>query len=106
MQIDPKVAMIIKIVLGLLTAITTGSLSLTGVVSPATATLIVAVCSSLITIIGIFMSAFSSSAPGPAAPQDPPVVVAATKLAEMPSTASTAAVQLQKNNVITAANNH
>jgi hypothetical protein len=81
MQIDPKVAMIVKIVLGLLTAISTGTLSLAGIVNAQQATLIIAVCSSLVTIIGIVMSAFSSSAPGPLAPQDSPAVVAATKSA-------------------------
>lgn len=78
MQIDPKIAMIIKIVLGLLTTVTNGSLALSGILTPAEATQLTAVCSSLIVVIGIVMSAFSSSAPGPLAPADPPAVVAAT----------------------------
>ena len=77
MQIDPKVAMIVKIVLGLLTAVTNGTLVLTGILSPEAATKVVAICASLISVIGIFMSAFSSSAPGPLAPPDAPSVVAA-----------------------------
>ena len=81
MQIDPKLAMIIKIVLALATAISTGSLSLAGIVSGPQAAVIVAICSSLVTVLGIVMSAYSSSAPGPLAPPDPPVVVAATKAA-------------------------
>jgi hypothetical protein len=79
MQIDPKIAMWIKIVIAILTAITTGSLSLTGLVSAATATQIVAVAGIGVTVLGIVMSAYSSSAPGPLAPPDPPSVVAATK---------------------------
>jgi hypothetical protein len=78
MQIDPKIAMIIKIIVGLLTAITSGSLSLSGIVSQQTATLIVAVCSSLLVIFGIVTSAYSSSAPGPLAPPDSPATVAST----------------------------
>ena len=35
----------------------------------------------LVTVVGLVMSAYSSSAPGPLAPPDPPVVVAATKAA-------------------------
>lgn len=81
MQIDPKVALWIKVILGLLTAVTNGSLAITGILTPAEATQITAVCSSLIVVIGIVMTAFSSSAPGPLAPPDPPGVVAATKVA-------------------------
>ena len=79
MQMDPKVAMIIKIVLAVLTAISTGGLSLAGLVSAQTATTMVAVAATLTTVLGIVMSAYSSSAPGPMAPQDPPSVVAAAK---------------------------
>ena len=81
MQLDPKYAMIIKIVLGLLTAVTNGSLAISGILTASEAAQIQAVCSSLIVIIGIVMSAFSSSAPGPLAPADPPEVVAATAAA-------------------------
>lgn len=85
MQIDPKVAMIVKIVLALATAISTGGLSLAGIVSPTTATTIVAICASLVTVLGIVMSAFSSSEPGPLAPPDNPAVVAATKASVVPT---------------------
>lgn len=84
MQIDPKLAMVIKIVLTLANAIGNGSLVLTGIVSVQTATAIVAICQVLVSVLGIFMSAFSSSAPGPLAPQDPAVVKAATAVANLP----------------------
>jgi hypothetical protein len=103
MQISPNVAAIIKIVLALLTAITSGTLSLTGLVTPQTNALIVAGAASAITIIGIVMSAFSSSAPGVLAPADPPVVVAATKLAALPVDAPATAVTLAKNDLAAAA---
>ncbi len=70
MSIDPKTAMIIKIVLALLTAVSTGTLSLTGLVSPAVATQIVAIAATLVTVLGIVMSAYSSTKPGPLAPPD------------------------------------
>jgi hypothetical protein len=79
MQIDPKVAMIVKMVLALLTALASGGPWLAGLVSAQTATLIVAIAGASITFIGTVMSAYSSSAPGPLAPQDPPSVQAAAK---------------------------
>lgn len=78
MQIDPKVALWIKIIMAVLTAITTGGLSLAGMVSPSTATQIIAYAASLLTILSIVMTAFSSSQPGPLAPPDSPAVKAAT----------------------------
>ena len=75
MSIDPKVAMWIKIILALLTAISTGALSFTGIVSPAVVTQIVAFAGVAVTVLGIVMSAYSSSAPGPLAPPDPPAVI-------------------------------
>lgn len=96
MQLDPKTAMIIKIVLALLAAVSTGTLSLAGVVSPQTATLMVAVAGTLVTILGIVMSAYSSSAPGPLALPDAPVVVAATAVAELPPNAGAAQIAQTK----------
>lgn len=96
MSIPPNVAAIIKIVLGILTAIATGGLSFTGILDPAQCATLVAVCSSLIVIIGIVMSGFSSSAPGILSPQDPPVVVAATAVANLPSNANPATIAQTK----------
>jgi hypothetical protein len=106
MQMDPKVAMIIKIVLGLATAVTSGTLSLTGLVSPQTNALIVAVCSSLIAILGIIMSAYSSSAPGPLAPPDPDVVVKAQQVANLPPTASPNQIAVAKKAATNAVEDH
>ena len=70
MSINPKTAMIIKIVLALLTAISTGTLSLAGMVSPAQATQIVAIAATGVTVLSIIMTAYSSTQPGPLAPPD------------------------------------
>ena len=70
MSIDPKTAMIIKIVLALLTAVSTGTLSLAGMVSPAQATRIVAIAATGVTVLSIVMTAYSSTQPGPLAPPD------------------------------------
>jgi hypothetical protein len=96
-SIDPRTAMIIKIVIAILTAITTGTLSLTGLVSAATATQIVALASVGTVVLGIVMSAYSSSQPGPAAPPDPKAVVAATKLVTANSTAEVNAAKTELN---------
>ena len=87
MQISPKLSIAIKIVLTLANAIGNGSLALTGIVSTQQATSIALGCQFLVAAIGIGMSAFSSSAPGPLAPADPPVVVAAKKVADLPADA-------------------
>ncbi|MBV1707408.1 MAG: hypothetical protein KGQ37_09405 [Hyphomicrobiales bacterium] len=70
MSIDPKTAMIIKIVLALLTAVSTGTLSLAGLVSPAMATRIIAIAATGVTVLSIIMTAYSSTKPGPLAPPD------------------------------------
>lgn len=106
MQISPAVAMWIKIVIAVLTAITTGALSLTGLVSAATATQIVALAGVGTVVLGIVMSAYSSSAPGPAAPADPPVVVAATRLANLPAGSSQVAISGAKAAAERAIDNH
>jgi len=103
MQINPATAMWIKILIAICTAITTGGLSLTGLVSAQTATSIVAIAGGLTVVLGIVMTAYSSSAPGPLAPADPPVVAAATRLAELPVTASAADVNRAKSAVTNAA---
>lgn len=106
MQLDPKTAMIIKIVLSLLTAISTGTLSLTGLVSPQTATLIIAIAGSGVAVLGIVMSAYSSSAPGPLAPPDAPVIVAATKVANLAPNATLSQITMAKGEATAAVNAH
>lgn len=87
MEISPKVAIWVNVVVALLTAITSGGLSLSGIVDPATATKIVTYAAFALVLIDSVMHAFASSAPGPLAPADPPVVVAAEKVvaAQTPS---------------------
>jgi hypothetical protein len=106
MSIDPRVALIIKIVLALATAIAGGGLPLAGIVSPQTAALIVAIASSLTVVLGIILTAYSSSTPGPLAPQDAPVVAAATALSELPPSAAASVVASAKSAVVAAAAAH
>jgi hypothetical protein len=77
MQINAATSMWLNIAYLILTAIGTGALSLTGIVSPAQATQIVAVAGLLAGILNIVLHAYSSSVPGPAAPPDSPNVKAA-----------------------------
>jgi hypothetical protein len=96
MQISPKAAIVLKFVLTLANAVANGSLALTGIVTPQQATAIALGCQFFVTAVGLLTSAFSSSAPGPLAPADPPVVVAATRVAELPATASPVSVEIAK----------
>jgi hypothetical protein len=77
MQISPKLAMLIKVVLTLANAVANGTLVLTGVTDVHTATLIAAGCQVLVTATSVLTDAFSSSKPGPLAAPDPPVLTAA-----------------------------
>lgn len=88
MEISPKVAIWINVVLAILTAVSTGALSFSGLVSSGTATQIVALSGVAVTVLNLVMHSYASSTPGPAAPPDPPVVVAATKVAELSPKAS------------------
>jgi hypothetical protein len=80
----------------ILTAIGTGTLSLTGIVDAQQATQIVAFAGLLAGIINIVMHAYSSSAPGPAAPADPPVVRAAERVAALSADANPAIIAQTK----------
>lgn len=106
LEIDPRIAIYVKISLTVLNLVANGSISLAGAVSPQTATAIVAVCQILITLLGALMTAYSSSAPGPLAPADPKVVQAATKLADLPPGSMPRTVTEAKNAVMAAVNDH
>ena len=62
--------------------------------------------SGLLGVIGTSLHLFSSSQPGAWAPQDPPVVVAATNVANLPPTASVLLVDQTKNAAVSAVNSH
>lgn len=96
MQLSPKVAIWLNVILVLLTAISTGTLSFSGVVSPATATQIVAYAGVAVTVLNLVLHAYTNSTPGPLAPPDPPVVKAATVLADLPANAPLSLVQQTK----------
>lgn len=97
MQVSPSVALWVKLVLTVLNLIASGGISFTGLVSPQTAVEIGGGAQVAITLIGAVMSAFSSSTPGPLAPADPPVVVAATKLANASTVAEANAAKTEIN---------
>ena len=74
LSIDPRIAVIINIVIALLTAITTGALNLAGVVPSGADTQISAWAAAILVVLSTIMHYFSSSVPGPGAPPDPPNV--------------------------------
>ncbi len=106
MSIDPKVELYVKLILTVLNLLANGSISLAGLVTAQQATTIGAVCQVLITLLGAVMTAYSSSAPGPLAPADPPVVVAATRVANLPSNSTPRDVAEAKNLATAAVANH
>ena len=91
LEISPKLSIWINVILAVLTALSTGALSLSGIVSPEQATQIVAFAGVGATIINLIMHSYASSQPGPAAPADPPVVIAAEKVAALDSSTDSAA---------------
>ncbi len=106
MSIDPKVTLIVKLVLTVLNLVANGTISFAGLVTPQTATTIAAACQVLITLLTALMTAYSSSAPGPLAPADPPIVQAAARLASLPPESNLTAVQGAKAAVQRAVDNH
>lgn len=96
MEISPKLAIWINVVVALLTLVASGGLSLSGIVSPTTAGQIVTGAGTALAVINAVMHAYSSSTPGPLAPPDAPVVVAAQKVADLPADASVGSVKATK----------
>ena len=96
MAIDPKIAMILKIVLTLANAIANGTLVFTGILSAQQAVTLVAVCQMLVTVLGVVMSAYSSSAPGPLAPPDSAAEKAAAAVVNLPAGTDPMAVRIAK----------
>lgn len=97
MQVSPSVALWVKLVLTVLNLIASGGISFAGLVSPQTAVAIGGGSQVAITLIGALMTAFSSSTPGPLAPADPPVVQAATKLANAATVGEVIAAKTELN---------
>lgn len=102
MQISPKLAIWINIIVALLTLVSSGGLSLAGIVSAATATQIVTVAGTALAMINAVMHAFASSKPGPLAPPDSPSVVAATAVANLKPEDSAIVVRETKDAAISA----
>jgi len=105
-EISPKLAIWINVVVALLTLVASGGLSLSGIVSPTTAGQIVTIAGTALAVINAVMHAFSSSTPGPLAPADPPVVVAAQKVADLPADASVGAIKAAKSAATSAVTDH
>lgn len=83
MQISPKLAIWVNVAIALLTLISSGGLSLAGIVSPVTATQIVTIAGTALAVINAVMHAFASNTAGPLAPADAPSVAAAKKVADL-----------------------
>jgi hypothetical protein len=96
MSVNPKVSMYLNIAYLILAAIGTGALSLSGIVDAQQATQIVAVAGLLAGVLNIVLHADSSSVPGPLAPPDPKVVLAAQAVADLPKSASQATINETK----------
>jgi hypothetical protein len=96
MEISATTSMWLNIAYLVLAAIGTGALSLGGVVDAQQATQIVALAGLLAGVLNIVLHAYSGSAPGPAAPSDPPVVRAAMRVADLPSNAGAAVIAAAK----------
>jgi hypothetical protein len=110
MQIDPKTQ---SIILGILTAL--GILAamspsvFPSFIPPGEAADIIKTAgfvSTIATGVGAAMGLWSSSKPGVLAPADPPVVAAATRLADLPPSASAGEVNRAKTAVTNAAATH
>lgn len=83
-QVDPKVQVMIMLIVGLVTFL--GSNALPAEVPASVATAVkdwsVWLGQLYLIVIGPVLGLYSNSTPGPLAPQDPPRVVEATKIAE------------------------
>lgn len=97
MQVSPTIDLVLKIVLTVANGVVNGTLGLTGVLDPQQTAIAIAASQVVITVIGMFAAAYSSSAPGPLAPPDPPAVVAATRVTALPSNATPSEVGAAKN---------
>jgi hypothetical protein len=96
MQISPQVSIWLNVALLLLTAIAGGTLSFSGIVSPETAVHISAYAALAVSALNIVLHGYTNSTPGPLAPADPPVVKAATAVADLPPNASPALISKTK----------
>jgi hypothetical protein len=99
MKISPNIQIAIGVIVAVLTAAAQGAIKLPMGVPPEWGAYFVSWDNFLLTIYSYAapaMLAFSSSAPGPLAPPDPKVVVAAQKVADLPADASPATITQAK----------
>jgi hypothetical protein len=103
-QISPNVSVVLTIAYVILTGLSVPTLTALGFTT--SAPIILAWCGMIGTVLGAILHAFSSSAPGFAAPADAPVVVAAQKVADLPSNASAATISEAKSEARAAVSAH
>lgn len=87
MQMDAKTQMVIGIAVAIVTLAAHGALALPTGIPPEAGVVIASWANFLLAIyvvINPILLSYSSSKPGPLAPPDAPVTVAATRLAELP----------------------
>lgn len=109
MQINPQVKMIVGGASVICGALLGGAGQFTTLLGEAGSNKVIAGLSLSSMAFGgliTWFGAASSSQPGPLAPADPPVVQAATKLAELSPMASSAVVNAAKDDVKAAADDH
>ena len=94
MQISPWAAIALNALYAVLMGLTVPLVDALGF--PGHDTQIVAWAGVLAIPLNLVLHLFSSSKPGPAAPADPPVVIAATTVANLPPNAPAPAVQVAK----------
>lgn len=110
MEFSPNVRMVINFGLAAAGVIVAGGVSIfPDYVPPGEAKDIVQTCGLVLAIasgIGGSMGLYSSNKPGPLAPAEPPVVVAAKKVASLPPDASTVAISQAKVAAVAAVDDH
>lgn len=110
MQIDPNLKGIINLIIAICGVIgTIGVAAFPDYIPPGDAKEIVQTSALIFMIYGGLNSGanfLSSSKPGFLAPQDPPVVLAAQKVADLPSTAGPAVIKATKEQAVAAVADH
>lgn len=109
MKISPNTQIVVGASVAVLSAIAQGGLKLPMGIPPDWTQYIVSWDNFLIgcyLIAGPTMAGFSSSQPGPLAPPDAPVVIAAQKVADLPQSASLLTISATKAAAETAVANH
>lgn len=109
MKISPNVQIVVGTVVAVLTVLANGTVGLPMGIPPEWGQYFVSWDDFLLKIYAVaapVMLGFSSSQPGPLAPADPPAVVAAQRVADLPLNTPSATVAAVKNDAIDAIKDH